>query len=114
MTSRHDAERTRVLYERTRAIQRAVQLSDGELEEVQAEVRTALAAVRRARRSWAARCARCLRWSARSRDAARIAPHASELDAVVAALEALDRRLSDQPRPVPAAGSGRTPTPGRQ
>jgi SAM-dependent methyltransferase len=114
ITSRHDLERSRVLYERTRAIQLAVQLRARELDGVQAEARTALAAVRRARRSWAARCARRLRWSARSSDAARIARHANELDAVVAALEALDQWPSDQPRPVPGAGLEADTHPGRQ
>ncbi len=102
MTSRHDPQRARVLYERTRAIQRAVQLGARELDEVQAEVRTALAAVRRAQRSWAARCACRLYRSARSIDTERIVPHANELDAVVAALEALDRRRT---HPVPTAVS---------
>ncbi len=94
MTVRQDPQHTRVLYEQTRAWQRAVKERDLELEEIRTEVRTALAAVQRAQRSWAARTYRPLRWLGRTPDPTRIAPHADELEAAVAELEALYRRLS--------------------
>jgi non-ribosomal peptide synthetase component F/acyl carrier protein len=94
MTSGSDPQHTRVLYERTRALRRAVKGSSLELEELRAEVRTALAVVQRAPRSWAARSYRSLRWLGPTPDRKRIAPHADELEAAAARLEALYRQLS--------------------
>jgi hypothetical protein len=97
MTEQDGPERVHVLYERARVLELAAQESEQELAEVASQVRVALANLRRAERSWAARISRPLRRSRAGHRAAR----PSELRDASALLESLDAHLTARSLPSP-------------
>ena len=101
MTEQSEPERAQVLYERTRALDRALQDSERELDEVAVKVRLALADLRRAEGSWASRWQRL---TAGLISAPSPTPGGRRPDAIgstMALLEALDQRLAQRERQAP-------------